>query len=68
MTTAVKQLCEKIFADTDIIRIYAEPFAYNMGSRRVLEKSGFKLEGIMKNNAVKNGQVLDMALYAITRR
>ena len=68
MTTAVKQLCGKIFADTDIIRIYAEPFAYNMGSRRVLEKSGFKLEGIMKSNAVKNGQFLDMALYAITRQ
>lgn len=68
MTTAVKQLCEKIFADTDIIRIFAEPFAYNIGSRRVLEKSGFNFEGIMKNNAVKNGQVLDMALYAITRQ
>ena len=27
-----------------------------------------RLEGIMKNNAVKNGQVLDMALYAITRQ
>lgn len=67
MTDAVRQLCEKLFAETDIIRIFAEPFSYNTGSRRVLEKAGFRLEGILKNNAYKNGKVLDMALYAYTR-
>lgn len=67
MTQAVRLLCEKIFAETDIIRIYAEPFAYNTGSRRVLEKAGFQLEGILKNNAVKNGRALDMAMYALTK-
>lgn len=67
MTSAVRQLCEKLFAETDIIRIFAEPFDYNVGSRRVLEKAGFQLEGILKNNAYKNGKVLDMALYSYTR-
>ncbi len=67
MTDAVKQLCEKVFAETDILRIFAEPFAYNIGSRTVLKKAGFCFEGILKNNAVKNGQVIDMALYALTR-
>ncbi len=67
MTEAVRLLCKKIWDETDILRIYAEPFAYNIGSRRVLEKAGFRLEGIMKNNAVKNGRVLDMALYALTK-
>lgn len=67
MTDVVRQLCAKIFEETDIIRIYAEPFAYNIGSRRVLEKAGFQFEGIMKSNAVKNGQILDMALYGLTR-
>lgn len=67
MTEAVKLLCEKVFAETDILRIYAEPFAYNIGSRHVLEKAGFQFEGIMKSNAFKNGQVLDMALYGLTR-
>ena len=68
MTEAVRLLCEKVFAETDIIRIFAEPFAYNIGSRRVLEKAGFHLEGIMKCNAAKNGQILDMALYGLTRQ
>ena len=67
MTEAIRQLCLIVFDTTDILRIYAEPFAYNTGSRRALEKAGFALEGIMKNNAVKNGKVLDMALYSLTR-
>lgn len=67
MTSVVKLLCEKLFSETDLLRIYAEPFSYNTGSRRVLEKAGFKLEGIMKNNAYKNGRVIDMALYSYTR-
>lgn len=67
MTEAIRQLCEIVFDTTDILRIYAEPFAYNTGSRRALEKAGFAFEGTMKNNAVKNGKVLDMALYSLTR-
>lgn len=67
MTDAIRQLCDILFQTTDILRIYAEPFAYNTGSRRALEKAGFQFEGIMKNHAVKNGMVLDMALYGLTR-
>lgn len=67
MTIAVKQICEKLFSETDILRIFAELFENNAGSRRVLEKAGFQLEGILKNNAFKNGKVLNMALYSYTR-
>lgn len=62
------KLCQKLFAKTDLLRIYAEPFTCNIGSRRVLEKAGFQLEGILRSNAVKNGQVLDMAIYALVRK
>lgn len=64
MTEAVQQLCDYIFANTDIIRIYAEPFAHNVASCRVLEKVGFQCEGTLRRNAVKNGKVLDMKLYS----
>ena len=67
MTETIRQLCSIIFDTTDILRIYAEPFAYNTGSRRALEKAGFCYEGTMKNNAVKNEKALDMALYSLTR-
>ena len=64
MTEAVKQLCDHVFSHTDIIRIYAEPFAYNIGSCRVLEKAGFQYEGTLRSNALKNGNVLDMKMYS----
>lgn len=67
MTEAVNQLCDYVFSHTDIIRIYAEPFAYNIGSCRVLEKAGFQYEGTLRNNAVKNGKVLDMKMYSKLR-
>ena len=67
MTDAIRQLCGHIFETTDILRIYAEPFSYNAGSRRALEKAGFTREGTMKCSAVKNGKVVDMTLYSLTR-
>ena len=67
MTAAVRLLCEKIFAETDILRIFAEPFAENVGSRRVLEKAGFAPEGVLRSNAVKNGRIRDMVMYARVR-
>ena len=67
MTDAVKQICEYVFKNSDILRIYAEPFAYNTGSCRVLEKAGFQYEGTLRNNAVKNGKVIDMKMYSLLR-
>lgn len=67
MTDAVRQACRFVFERTDIIRIFAEPFAYNTASCRVLEKCGFQYEGTLRKNAVKNGKILDMKLYALVR-
>ena len=65
MTEAVKQICGYVFEKSDIIRIYAEPFAYNTASCRVLEKAGFQYEGTLRNNAVKNGKIVDMKIYSL---
>ena len=66
-TCALKKVCDFVFKSTDIVRIFAEPFAYNEASCRILEKAGFSLEGILRKNAVKNGKVLDMKLYALVK-
>lgn len=66
-TSAVIQICELIFKTTDIIRIFAEPFSRNLASCHILEKAGFKLEGILRKNAIKNGQVEDMKIYALVK-
>ena len=58
-----------ISASTDfpLRRISAEAFANNPASARVLEKAGFTFEGRLKNNVMKDGQVLDSLLYARTK-
>ena len=63
-TSAVKQASGYIFDNTDIVRIFAEPFASNAASCRILEKSGFVFEGTLRSNGVKNGQMLDMRMYS----
>ncbi len=67
MTQTVRQFCREGFSRWDIQRIYAEPFAYNIASRRVLEKAGFTLEGIMRQGVFKRGQVCDSCMYALLR-
>lgn len=68
MTEAVKQICNYVFDKSDIIRIYAEPFVYNVASCRVLEKAGFQYEGTLRSNAVKNGEVIDMKIYSLLKK
>ena len=67
MTDAVRQICRYVFDNSNIIRIYAEPFAFNTASCRVLEKAGFQYEGTLRSNAVKNGRIIDMKLYSLLK-
>jgi [ribosomal protein S5]-alanine N-acetyltransferase len=64
MTEAVRAIVSYGFETLDLDRISAAPYAPNVASRRVLEKAGFVLEGILRHNAVKNNVRLDQALYA----
>ena len=67
MTAAVTAMCREGFDVWDIVRIYAEPFARNIASRRVLEKAGFTLEGTLRQSVYKNGELLDSCIYALLR-
>lgn len=44
-------------------RLYAEVFASNVASIRVLQKNGFRLEAILHDHVVKNQQVMDAHIY-----
>ena len=64
-TDAIKQACKFVFEKSDIIRIFAEPFSHNVASCRALEKAGFQFEGTLRNNAVKNGRIVDKKMYSL---
>ena len=67
MTRAVYLMSRIAFSRLDIVRISAEPFAGNKASRRVLEKAGFELEGVLQKSICKNGVLGDSCVYALIR-
>ncbi|TGE20672.1 N-acetyltransferase [Hymenobacter aquaticus] len=64
VTEAVKVLTAYTFAHFDISRLYAEIFARNAGSARVLTKAGYQLEARLQKSIVKEGVVQDALLFA----
>ena len=64
---AVQMICKEAFATFNIVRIFAEPFESNIGSKRVLEKAGFTYEGTMRNGVYKNGKLFSYCMYSILR-
>ncbi len=55
------------FRQLRLHRIYAHAFDENIGSRRVLEKCGFQLEGIMRQAVIRNKKRHDLYNYGILR-
>lgn len=68
MTSALIAVTRYAFEQhADLRRIYAVPYAWSTASTRVLDKAGYRLEGRMRQSAIKDGQVTDQLLYAILR-
>jgi ribosomal-protein-alanine N-acetyltransferase len=65
-TAAVRAATAYAFPTYGLTRVYALVFERNLASCRVLEKAGYVLEGRLRRSAIKDGQVLDQFLYAIT--
>jgi [ribosomal protein S5]-alanine N-acetyltransferase len=63
-TESVALVTRHAFTETDLLRLFALPFADNTASRRVLEKAGYTCEGILRASAVKFGEPRDQALYS----
>jgi RimJ/RimL family protein N-acetyltransferase len=66
-TRAIRALTDYGFRDFDIVRIYAEVFSDNTGSRRALEKAGYILEATIRKNIIKNEIIKDSCIYSILR-
>ena len=67
MTRAIKAATSYAFREFDIVRVYAEPFTDNGGSRRALEKAGYILEGTFRRNVIKNGIIKDSCIYSVLK-
>ena len=67
ITQAIKQIVAYGFKTFEIDRIFARPFENNIGSQKVLIKSGFILEGKFDKVLYKNGEYLDELIYAVRK-
>ena len=67
MTESVSAFTSEAFKRFELVRIYAQSFATNDASVRVLQKAGFTCEGRLRAHVLKDGKVLDALLYAKLR-
>jgi RimJ/RimL family protein N-acetyltransferase len=63
--TKLLEKCISHARNQDFTRLEADTLAHNTAMRRILEKVGFKLEGIRRRRFKRNGKYLDEACYAI---
>jgi len=64
MTQALVAVRDHAIRNHSLTRVFALPFEWNPASFRVLEKSGFVLEGRLRRAVVKDGRVIDQLMYA----
>jgi [ribosomal protein S5]-alanine N-acetyltransferase len=65
MTEALNALLDSAFRRMDLNRIEAHTMPANAASRRLLEKLGFRCEGIMRQHEYFKGAYQDLALYSL---
>jgi len=64
ISQAIKEICKFGFNNLKLKRITAKVFSFNPASKRVLEKNGFELEGVLRKEAKKGNKYLDSCLMA----
>ena len=67
MTEVAQRLCQHAFGEFGLVKIIAHVFTHNPASARVLEKCGFVQEGLLRKHFLKDGQFIDVKLFALLR-
>jgi RimJ/RimL family protein N-acetyltransferase len=60
-------MVDYLFLSRDVVRVQAHTHVGNKASQRVLKKSGFKREGIVRKDTFTRGEWRDSCLYSILR-
>ena len=66
-TEAVKLITDYGLHLLDLVRIHTGIFEYNLSSMKVLEKCGYKKEGVFEKSIIKNGQIWNEHRYSKTK-
>lgn len=66
-TEALRIMVDYLFINKPIVRIQVQTDERNMPSHKILEKAGFRKEGVLRKNYFSRGQWTDSALFSILR-
>lgn len=66
-TEAVRLICEFGFEELKLHRIEAGTYSTAIGSWHILEKVGFKREGVFRNQVMSEGNYIDVFRYGILK-
>lgn len=67
VSSALNNVIEYIFKNTEIIRLFASTYEFNIASAKVLEKAEFRKVGILRKAAIKNDKIIDMYYYELLK-
>ena len=67
-TAAVKLLTQKVFALTPLRKLIAMVHEDNVASQKLLEKIGYRQEGLLREHFLVNGEPANEIIYGILRR
>lgn len=66
-TRSVKLVLEYCFLELNMECVTANVLEYNNASKKIWEKLGFKLEGILRNRIYKNGKYHNLFAYSFLK-
>jgi len=66
-TEAIQIMVDYLFLSKNIVRIQAKADTENLQSRKALEKTGFKQEGVLRRTFFCRGKLRDDCVYSIIR-
>lgn len=66
-TEAVCAVVDRVFLDTQLGRVWGRVDSPNVASVRVLEKVGMQREAVMRRAFVRQGDLMDLAVYGMLR-
>jgi len=67
ITEAINLALKFAFKELKLERVYANTLPHNKGSMKVLEKNGFKLEGVLRRHFKHRGRFVDAYYFGILK-
>ncbi|MDD7804131.1 MAG: GNAT family protein [Endozoicomonas sp. (ex Botrylloides leachii)] len=67
MSKAVSAISQYAFEQHGMVRLFADVVEYNKGSRKLLAKCGYQLEGVLPKHIYKSGQFYNQYIYGLVR-